>query len=72
MSNAAVIEQTDKSNPAAERSASQDYWLVCGSCFWSETAYSSDTGVEWPPEVVLEHGRAFHRRCGGTLKIFRA
>ncbi len=72
MSNTAAIEETETPTTVVARSASRDYWLVCGSCFWTETAYSSDAGVHWPPEVVLEHERAYHRRCGGKLKIFRA
>ena len=67
-----TTERTHTPDSAAGRNHDGDYWLVCGSCFWKETACSSKTGMQWPSEVNVEQGRLFHKRCGGALKVFKA
>ncbi|MDP2663128.1 MAG: hypothetical protein Q8R28_20630 [Dehalococcoidia bacterium] len=47
----------------------RDYWLLCRSCSWSETAYATDQGIELPREAVVQDGKAYHRRCGGLLQV---
>ncbi len=47
----------------------RDYWLLCRSCFWSETAYATDKGIELPREAMVQDGKAYHRRCGGLLQV---
>lgn len=52
--------------------ARNDYWLVCSTCLWNGTAYAGELGVEFPADVLLTNNLAYHRHCGGVLKVFSA
>ena len=72
MGQSAVYERASKGAEPTDEESKQDYWLLCASCFWSETAYVGAYGVEWPADVVIQDTRAYHRRCGGRLRVFAA